>query len=161
MQKTHDFFLDTYSALTQNDLGKIIFPLSLWDRIFLDGDLWSGKSTLVRALLQDHFHDPSLIVRSPTYTYYQKYSQMVSQSDGQIVGSSDPAIYHFDLYRVESFDDLLLLWAIDILEDPSSICLIEWPEILWDQIQPTKTITIKEDSSNTWWRNYTIKTIKR
>jgi tRNA threonylcarbamoyl adenosine modification protein YjeE len=63
------------------------------DRIFLRGDLGSGKSTFVRALLRHHLKDSALVVRSPTYTYYQKYEHN---------------IYHFDLYRIESLDDLLL-----------------------------------------------------
>ena len=50
--------------------------------------------------------DPTLVVRSPTYTYYQKYSK-------------------------------------EILEDSSTIALIEWPEILGDRIQYTTKISIE------------------
>jgi tRNA A37 threonylcarbamoyladenosine biosynthesis protein TsaE len=39
-------------------------------------------------------------------------------------------VYHFDLYRIEDPADLFLIGAEDIFADPTSICLIEWPEIL-------------------------------
>ena len=58
-------------------------------------------------------------------------------------------IYHFDLYRLESLEDLYLIGARDILDDPSSICLIEWPEILGESERWTKKISITrmEDES--------------
>lgn len=128
MQTSHAFLLDTYNIISEDDINNHIFSLIEWERIFFYGDLGAGKSTFIRHLLRSHFHDENLIVRSPTYTYYQKYGKNV---------------YHFDLYRVESFDDLYLLWVIEILEDQNSICLIEWPEILWDFIQPTKKISLE------------------
>lgn len=82
-------------------------------------------------LIKEYFSDFDMIIRSPTYTYYQKYGKN---------------IYHFDLYRIENPEDLLLIWASDILENPENICLIEWPEVLSDTIIPTKKIsfTIEE-----------------
>ena len=128
MQDSSIFPLDTFIIHDEKSLSDIVFPLVLWDRIALIGDLGAGKSTFIRALLRAHFRDRDLIVRSPTYTYYQKYSEN---------------IYHFDLYRVESREDLLLIGAEDILADPDSICLIEWPEILWESQKWTKKISIE------------------
>lgn len=133
MQEIASFSLDTSHTLSEAEIGTILFPLKTGDRIFLTGDLWSGKSTLVRALLRTHFQDDTLIVRSPTYTYYQKYSH-------PHMTSSD--IYHFDLYRVDSYEDVFLIGAEDILWNPENICIIEWPEILSEKILPTKTIHI-------------------
>ncbi len=131
MQRFSSFSLDTYDAISETRLDEVIFPLFSGDRIFLSGDLWSGKSTLVRALLRHHFSDESLVVRSPTYTYYQKYGT---------------DIYHFDLYRVESYDDLLSLGIIDILDDPLSICIIEWPTLLLGKVLPRKSIDISSET---------------
>lgn len=78
-------------------------------------------------------------MRSPTYTYYQKYG-------------SD--IYHFDLYRVESLDDIFLIGAMDIFENPSTICLIEWPDRLNDSIKATKKISISHTTEG--MRSYRI-----
>ncbi len=145
MQEIASFSLDTSYTLSETDLGIILFPLSPGDRIFLTGDLWSGKSTFARALLRNHFQDDTLIVRSPTYTYYQKYTHSTLEG-------SD--IYHFDLYRIDSYEDIFLIGADDILRNPESICIIEWPEILAEKISPTKTIHISTLSENE--RTYTI-----
>ena len=45
----------------------------------------------------------------------------------QIYEVSEQKIYHFDLYRLESADELLEIGFEDALED--GICLIEWPQI--------------------------------
>lgn len=144
MQGSNTFHLDTFTILDEKSLENIIFPLASGDRIFLTGDLGAGKSTFTRALLRHHFHDPDLVVRSPTYTYYQKYD-----SDLSPIPYPLSPIYHFDLYRLESFEDLYLIGARDILDDPSSICLIEWPEILGESERWTKKISITrmEDES--------------
>ena len=134
MQGSTAFHLDTFIIPDEKSLENIVFPLVSGDRIFLTGDLGAGKSTFTRALLRHYFSDPHLIVRSPTYTYYQKY------------GTN---IYHFDLYRLESLEDLFLIGAREILDDPQSICLIEWPEILGESERWTKKISIirMEDES--------------
>jgi tRNA threonylcarbamoyl adenosine modification protein YjeE len=81
MQKRREEFLISH----EKELDKIAFPLLGGDVIFFRGDLGSGKSTFIRSLLRRHFENQDLIVRSPTYTYYQSYEN----------------IYHFDLYRIE------------------------------------------------------------
>lgn len=53
------------------------------------------------------------------------------------------SVYHFDLYRLESLEDLFLIGAREILDDPNSICLIEWPEILGNEEKWTKKISIE------------------
>ncbi len=74
------------------------------------------------------------MVRSPTYTYFQKYGDN---------------IYHFDLYRLTSLEDFFLIGGNDILEDPSTICLIEWPEILSSIVEPTYRISLEILSDTT------------
>ncbi len=143
MQESYDFFLDTYSDIPETEIDSLLFPLLPWDRIFFHGDLGSGKSTFIRTLLRSHFRDEWLIVRSPTYTYYQKYGI---------------DIYHFDLYRVESFNDIFLIGAMDIFENPMTICLIEWPEILWDSLQATRKISLSTGVES--GRDYRIETLK-
>lgn len=151
MQKiSHKFLIqDEFS------LDKYTFPLIKWDRIFFYGDLWAGKSTFIRYLLRKHFNDPNLVVRSPTYTYYQKYSRIVGSQDNRIVTpelwevhptilpSYYPTIYHFDLYRIEDLTTFYSIWWMEILENHDSIALIEWPELLSDFITPTKIISIR------------------
>ena len=65
-----------YIIRDEKELDNIIFDLVPGDRIFFSGDLGAGKSTYIRHILRLYMNDPTLIVRSPTYTYYQRYSKM-------------------------------------------------------------------------------------
>ena len=75
-----------------------------------------------------------MVIRSPTYTYYQKYGEW---------------LYHFDLYRLDNFENFDLIGGGEILDNSENICLIEWPEILGAHYLATKTfhITLLEDGS--------------
>ena len=84
--------------------------LSGWT-ILLEGELGAGKSTFARALLRAMGHEGS--VPSPTYTLVEPY---------QLPGN---AIYHVDLYRVASEEELRYLgWS----ELDDGCRLVEWPD---------------------------------
>ncbi len=127
MQTPENFFIDIHKNISEWELKNLVFPLQYGEKIFFYGDLWAGKSTFIRMLIRAYLDDSDMIIRSPTYTYYQKYWKN---------------IYHFDLYRVENEEDLFLIGASDILENPENICLIEWPEILGNTVIPTKKISL-------------------
>lgn len=131
MQIPDSFHSQYFESIRENELISTFFPLLEGERIFFYGDLGTGKSTYIRSWLRHHFHDPNLIVRSPTYTYFQKYGTNV---------------YHFDLYRLESLEDFYLIGGNDILEDPHSICLIEWPDILSGSILPDRIVSLTRTS---------------
>ncbi len=81
--------------------------------IYLQGDLGSGKTTLVRAML--HSLGYSGKVKSPTYTLVEQY---------EVAGLH---LRHFDLYRFHDEAE----WETAGLQDEfngRNICLIEWPE---------------------------------
>jgi tRNA threonylcarbamoyladenosine biosynthesis protein TsaE len=146
----------------EKSLDKYTFPLIAWDRVFFYGDLGAGKSTFIRHLLRKHFDNPSLVVRSPTYTYYQKYLPHPLAPSPQREGeranpisldvslpsphgrrAGDEVVYHFDLYRIEDIATFYSIWWMEILENPDTIALIEWPELIEDFITPTKKVSIQ------------------
>lgn len=81
--------------------------------VYLSGELGSGKTALVRAMLGTLGFDGK--VKSPTYTIVEPYS---------IAGN---AFYHFDFYR---FTDNLDWEDAGLREyfGGSNVCLVEWPE---------------------------------
>jgi len=86
--------------------------------IFLHGDLGAGKTTLVRGLLRGLGYVGK--VKSPTYTLVEPY-EMLNSHAAQL------NLYHFDLYRFNDDEE----WEASGFRDffnPSSVCLIEWPE---------------------------------
>ncbi len=81
--------------------------------ITLQGDLGTGKTTIVRGALESRGIVSG--VRSPTYTLVENYPLQPL------------AIAHFDLYRLADAEELEFLGFRDYLNE-STLCFIEWPE---------------------------------
>ena len=79
--------------------------------LVLQGELGAGKSTFARAMLRKYGHEGP--VPSPTYTLVEPYAL------------SGFNLYHVDLYRVSSTDELEFLGWTDLEE---GLRLVEWPE---------------------------------
>lgn len=102
-----------------NDLEKItcnILSNCSCRKIAIDGALGVGKTTLVKNFCKnlgviDH-------VSSPTFPIINEYSNR-----------SNEKIYHFDFYRLNSFQEALDI-GTDLYLDTDSYCFIEWPELI-------------------------------
>ena len=101
-------------AATESLAGEIVDALpediSGWI-VLLQGDLGAGKSTLARGMIRAFGYEDS--VPSPTYTLIEPYE------------IQDNLIYHVDLYRISSLDELQYLGWKDL---EYGLCIIEWPE---------------------------------
>lgn len=85
------------------------------DVLAVSGDLGTGKTTLLRALIQTFADQSVLEVPSPTYTLMQSYGE----------GLRFP-LHHVDLYRLKSAGELEELGLDEALEQGA--LLVEWPE---------------------------------
>jgi tRNA threonylcarbamoyladenosine biosynthesis protein TsaE len=95
------------------DFGRrLAGTLRAGDVITLSGPLSAGKTTLVRGLLASLGHAGE--VPSPSFAIVQPY-------DGLAL-----PIWHVDLYRIESGDELAELGLDDIRSD--GVLIVEWPE---------------------------------
>jgi tRNA threonylcarbamoyladenosine biosynthesis protein TsaE len=92
------------------NLGRSIKPPLL---ITLTGELGAGKTTLAQAICLGYGVADG--ITSPTYALVQEYSAPRS------------AVFHIDLYRLESPDQLTNLGWDEIMVSRSLI-LVEWPE---------------------------------
>ena len=100
------------------ELGKFLARvLESCLKIYLHGDLGSGKTTLTRALLKEAGHSGK--VKSPTYTLVEPY---VIELNGHAVD-----LLHFDLYRMSCPEEFLEAGFRDHFNE-ESVCLVEWAE---------------------------------
>ena len=112
------------------------------DIIALCGDLGAGKTAFTRGLVA--FFSPKPRVTSPTFSLVNEYR------------TGNKKILHFDMYRINSEDDLLSIGFYDYLEDLSEkIIIIEWFEKIADFFdENTVNINIKKMCENEREINY-------
>lgn len=97
--------------------------------VFLEGGLGMGKTHFVKGIAQGL--GVKKIVKSPTFTYVWHYPL-----------SAGRTLYHYDFYRAGSLEDIINIGFFDELETGKGIYVIEWPELLKSQVQPTISIKI-------------------
>lgn len=95
------------------DIGKKLSAIARKGDVFaLFGTLGMGKSVLSRAFIKSLTDAKE--VPSPTFTLVQIYE------------TPNFDVYHFDLYRIKSPDEIFELGMEEALYE--GVCLIEWPE---------------------------------
>ena len=80
--------------------------------VALYGDLGVGKTAFVRGLAR--VMAPGAAVRSPTFALVNEYR------------AKPLSVFHFDMYRIESEDELESIGFYDYLD--RGLCVVEWSE---------------------------------
>jgi len=107
-------------------LAKVLEPGTV---LAYRGDLGAGKTAFTRGLARGLGCND--LVTSPTYTIVNEY-----------LGGRLP-LFHFDMYRLASSDDLWDIGWEDYL-DRGGICAVEWSENVDDAMEGAIYITIEK-----------------
>ena len=105
----------TYTQDELNQVAKKIIEKSTSKVLLFDAAMGMGKTTLIKAIVKTLGSNDT--VSSPTFSLVNEYQL------------EDNSIYHFDLYRVETEEELYDFGIEDYLNRGAWL-LIEWPEII-------------------------------
>ena len=111
--------------------------------VALYGDLGVGKTAFIRGFAS--ITAPKARVKSPTFALVHEYK------------GASRSIFHFDLYRIESEDELYSMGFYDYL-DRRGICLTEWSEKI-EYALPERHLRVeivKDSTDDTDHRKITI-----
>jgi tRNA threonylcarbamoyladenosine biosynthesis protein TsaE len=93
---------------------KIAKKLIAGDVVLIKGDLGAGKTVISSGII-NALTKKKYVVSSPTFNIVFEYA-----------GKTD--VYHFDLYRIKSEDELDNIGIYEYLYNNNAVCLFEWPE---------------------------------
>ena len=97
------------------------------DIVALIGDLGTGKTALTKYIAEGLGIKEE--ISSPTFTIVKEYK------------SGRLPLYHFDVYRLGSGEELLDIGAEEMLEG-DGVCVIEWADIAAD-VLPADALVVK------------------
>ena len=106
---------DDYSEVIENILDKNSSKI-----ILFNGELGSGKTTLIQLICKKLKIKEKVL--SPTFNLINEYKI-----------NKNLKVYHFDLYRIKSVQELIEIDFIDYIYS-GNYCFVEWPKICEDLI---------------------------
>ncbi|EEG31784.1 hydrolase, P-loop family [[Clostridium] methylpentosum DSM 5476] len=115
----------TSAQQTEQIAAQLAKELRGGDVLAFRGGLGAGKTAFVRGLAEGLGVTGE--VASPTFSLVNEYR-------------GNPPLYHFDMYRISTMDDLYFTGFFDYLEN-GSILAIEWSENISDWL-PDGVITV-------------------
>ena len=112
-------------------LAKVLAPGAV---VAYRGDLGAGKTAFTRGLAKGL--GATEAVTSPTYTIVNEY----------LTGRMP--LFHFDMYRLTSADDLFDIGWEDYLER-GGVCAVEWSENVAEALEDPITVTLEKIGEDT------------
>jgi tRNA threonylcarbamoyladenosine biosynthesis protein TsaE len=103
----------TYSLDQIDAVAKQVLGLLTTKSVLFNGDMGSGKTTFINALLK--VMDSKDVATSPTFSIVNEYDL------------PNDKVYHFDFYRIESIDEAYNFGIEDYLNSNNWL-FMEWPE---------------------------------
>lgn len=89
------------------------------DLVALTGELGTGKTCLIQGICAGlGVRD---VVNSPTFI-------LLHMLEGRQADGRPLPVFHFDLYRIGSREELEEMGASEFFHDPDALCLVEWAE---------------------------------
>ena len=117
---------ETHSAEETRELGRRLAQiLPHQGVVLLIGELGAGKTTLTKGIVEGRNAASADDVSSPTFTLIHEYGDPVS-------------IYHADLYRLDTADQVRRLGLEELFERPA-LTLVEWGERFPELFPPNRT----------------------
>jgi len=123
-------FLSKSTKNTKKLAKQLVPKIKSGSVIALYGDLGSGKTTFVKYLVEAL--GSKARIQSPTFVLIKTY---------KIMSKKIQMVNHIDLYRIENIEELKNLGIEELIKEPKSVTLIEWPKIA-EKILPVNTIKI-------------------
>tara|TARA_B100001093_G_scaffold61320_1_gene51612 strand:+ start:16652 stop:17071 length:420 start_codon:yes stop_codon:yes gene_type:complete len=107
-------------------ISSFIIKNSITNYYFFKGKVGVGKTTLIKQICNDLGCNEN--VNSPTFSLVNEY-----------IGNSR-LIIHMDLFRLKNKEELVDLGILEYLDKINSLLIIEWPEILLENILISHTL---------------------
>ncbi|HRG01729.1 MAG TPA: tRNA (adenosine(37)-N6)-threonylcarbamoyltransferase complex ATPase subunit type 1 TsaE [Bacteroidia bacterium] len=127
--------LDISSISSHQDAVKSIIDFAENEKIFLfDAPMGAGKTTFIKSFCE--YLGVSDTMSSPTYSIVNEYRT-----------KSNNKIFHFDLYRLKSEQELFELGFEEYISSNQYV-FVEWPEMAIPYLDTYLRIIIKQENNN-------------
>jgi len=125
----------TYTIYNEDEIKPFVDELLKdlkYQVVLFIGELGAGKTTIIKQILKTLGSEDA--GSSPSYAIINEYKAAVGP------------VFHIDLYRLNSADEVFQLGFEDIIYSGNR-CFIEWPQIVIDYIdQPYHILSIEVES---------------
>ena len=141
--------MEKFVSQSVNDTENIAFEfakrLKVDDTVLYTGEMGAGKTYFTKGIAK--FFGVAEEVTSPTFALINEYY-------------GDTNIFHFDLFRISSFDDLYAIGFFDYFGRNGVLC-IEWSEnISFDMDYPAGVYRVSINKTGDTSREITIEKVK-